>query len=65
MPVVEISMLPQSSEKKAEMYKVITDEIHRITDIPKEAIVIMFNELPADNFGTGGEMLSERFKRRQ
>lgn len=63
MPVVQISILPQSVVKKTEISRVITDEIHRITEIPKEAIVIMFNELPAESFATGGEMLSERFKR--
>ena len=42
---------------------VITDEIHRIDGIPKEAIVIAFYELPAENFATNGVMLSEQFKR--
>jgi 4-oxalocrotonate tautomerase family enzyme len=63
MPIVQISILPQSSEKKAEISKVITDEIHRITGIRKEAIVIFFYELPAENCADGGEMLSEKFKR--
>ncbi|HUW04706.1 MAG TPA: tautomerase family protein [Williamwhitmania sp.] len=63
MPVIQISILPQSTEKKAEMSKVITNEIHRITGVPKEAMVIMFQELPAENFATHGELLSEQFKR--
>ena len=42
MPIVQISILPQSAEKKAEISKVITDEIHRITGIRKEAMVILF-----------------------
>jgi len=63
MPAVQITILPQSLEKKTEMSKVITDEINRITGIPKEAIVIAFYELPAENFATNGEMLSEQFKR--
>lgn len=65
MPIVQITILPQSAEKKAEMSKVITDEIHRITGIRKEAMVILFYELPAENFADGGEMLSEKFKRMQ
>jgi 4-oxalocrotonate tautomerase family enzyme len=64
MPTVQITIIPQSAEKKAEMSKVITDEIHRIAGIPKEAILIAFYELPAENFATNGEMLSEQFKRR-
>ena len=62
MPVVSITILPQSAEKKAEMSKVITNEINRIAGIPKEAILIMFYELPAESFATGGKMLSEKFK---
>jgi 4-oxalocrotonate tautomerase family enzyme len=62
MPIVQISILPQSAEKKAELSKVITDEMHRITGIRKEAMVILFYELPAENIADGGEMLSEKFK---
>jgi len=63
MPIVQISILPQSAEKKAEISKVITNEIHRITGIRKEAMIVLFNELPAENIAEGGEMLSEKFKR--
>ena len=63
MPIVQISILPQSAEKKAEISKVITEEIHRITGIRKEAMVILFYEIPAENCADGGEMLSEKFKR--
>ena len=63
MPIVTITILPQSVEKKAEMSKVITNEINRITAIPKDAIVIAFHELPAENFAANGEMLFEKLKR--
>jgi 4-oxalocrotonate tautomerase family enzyme len=63
MPLIQISILPQSAEKKAEISKVITDEMHRITGIRKEAMIVLFNELPAENIAEGGEMLSEKFKR--
>ena len=62
MPIVSITILPQPAEKKAEMAKVITDEINRIAGIPKEAILVAFYELPAESFSTGGKMLSEKFK---
>jgi phenylpyruvate tautomerase PptA (4-oxalocrotonate tautomerase family) len=45
------------------MSKVISDEMHRITGIRKEAFVILFYELPPENGAEGGEMLSEKFKR--
>ncbi len=62
MPVIQISILPQTAEKKAEMSKAITEEINRITGIPKEVINILFYELSAENFATNGVMLSEKFK---
>lgn len=65
MPVVQISILPQSTEKKAALAKAITDDIHRITGIRKEAISIGFYELPEENFATNGELLSELFKRKK
>ena len=63
MPIVTITILPQTAEKKAEMSRVITNEINRIAGIPKEAIVIAFYELPAESFATNGVMLSEKFKK--
>ena len=62
MPVIQIPILPQTAEKKAEMSKAITEEINRITGIPKEVINILFYELSAENFATNGVMLSEKFK---
>jgi len=63
MPIVSITILPQSVEKKTEISRAITNEINRITGIPKDAIVIAIHELPAENFATNGEMLFEKFKR--
>ncbi len=63
MPFVQITILPQSAEKKAEMSKAITDEINRITGIPKEVISIGYYELPAENFASNGVMLSEKLKK--
>ena len=62
MPVVQITILPQSVEKKAEMSKAITDDIHRITGIPKDVITISYLELPADSIASGGNLLSEKLK---
>ena len=62
MPFIQITILPQTAEKKAEMSKAITEEINRITGIPKEVINILFYELSAENFATNGVMLSEKFK---
>lgn len=63
MPFVQITILPQSAEKKAELSKAITDAMNRITGIPKEVISIGYYELPAESFATSGIMLAEKFKK--
>ena len=65
MPLVTIEIVPQAYEKKAEIAKVFTEELHRITGVPKEAVTIVFHEFPPESFAPGGEMLSERMKRNQ
>jgi phenylpyruvate tautomerase PptA (4-oxalocrotonate tautomerase family) len=42
MPVITIQMTRQEYAKKAEIAKVFTDELSRITGIPKEPIVVLF-----------------------
>lgn len=64
MPIINITILPQSTEKKAEIAKVFTAELHRITEIPTQAMTVVFNEVSAENCATNGELLSEQFKRR-
>jgi phenylpyruvate tautomerase PptA (4-oxalocrotonate tautomerase family) len=43
-------------------YHDTTNQIHRITGIRKEAMIVLFYELPAENVAEGGVMLSEKFK---
>lgn len=60
MPVITVEILPQPYEKKAEIAKAFTEELHRITGIPREPITVLFHELPAENISSGGTMLKER-----
>ncbi|HHW25475.1 MAG TPA: 4-oxalocrotonate tautomerase family protein [Bacillota bacterium] len=62
MPVITIEILRQDVEKKKEIAKALTDELHRITGIPKQAITVVFHENSADNVSVGGELLSEKQK---
>jgi 4-oxalocrotonate tautomerase family enzyme len=62
MPIVSITILPQSAEKKAEMAVSITNEIHRITGIPKPAIVVAIYEVPAENCATNGVMVCDQLE---
>jgi len=62
MPVITIEMTPQEYAKKAEIAKVFTDELSRITGIPKQPIVVLFHDLSPEYIASAGEMLAERFK---
>lgn len=64
MPIVEISIAPQTTKKKEEISKVLTEELSRITGIQKQAFTILINEFPPENISVGGKMLSEMFKER-
>lgn len=64
MPIITIEISPQEAEKKAEIAKVFTEELERITGIPKEPIVVLFHELSPENVATGGVTLKERMEKR-
>ena len=63
MPIITIEMTPQDYEKRAEIAKVFTNELSMITGIPKDPIVILFHDVPAEHCASAGEMLNEKFKR--
>ena len=65
MPIIKIEMTPQSYEKKAKIAKVFTDELHRITGIAKEPIVVAFQDFSPEHVSSGGEMLAEKIKKEQ
>ena len=62
MPIVSVTILPQPPKKKAEMAKAITDDIHRIANIPKPAIVVAIYEVPAENCATNGVMVCDQLE---
>ena len=64
MPVITIEITPQSYEKKAEIAKVFTEELHRITNIPTAPITVLFHEQPEENIASGGVMLDVKHGRK-
>lgn len=61
MPVVQVSvwdgMSKEAKKKVAEgMTKVLAD-----LGIPKEAVTVIFLEIPKSNWATGGELHTEKF----
>lgn len=65
MPVITIEITPQDYAKKAEIARVFTDELSRITGIPKEPIVVLFHDLSSEHIASAGQMLVEKFQDRQ
>ena len=62
MPNISISMTSKPAEMKAQMAKAVTEQLSRISGIPSEHFIIMFNEMPKENIAVGGVMLSELHK---
>ena len=54
MPIITVEITPQSYEKKTEIAKAFTEELHRITGIPREPITVLFHALPVENISSGG-----------
>ena len=43
MPIITIEITPQPYEKKAEIARVFTEELHRITNLPTAPISVIFH----------------------
>lgn len=65
MPIITIKIFPQEYAKKAEIAKVFTDELSRITGIPKEPISVIFRDLTPEHVATAGVMIAEKYRDRQ
>ncbi len=64
MPLVQISLLSgRTPEKKEELIKKVTDAIAEALQIPKDRVHIVLQELPKENFGSGGVSLAKKADR--
>ena len=60
MPIIQISLLSgRTPEKKEELMKKVTDAVAETLQIPKERVHIALQELPRENFCSGGVPLSK------
>jgi 4-oxalocrotonate tautomerase family enzyme len=60
MPVVKVGISKLTKEKKKEIIQKVSETLSEITNIPKQAFVVLIDEYDTDNIGVGGEQLSER-----
>ena len=61
MPIVIVEMWPIPGEKKAGLMRRITDAFTE-GGIPSEAVNIVIHESPKDNWATGGEQHSVKYR---
>jgi 4-oxalocrotonate tautomerase len=62
MPVITIDISTMTTEKKAELVQAMTVAASAATQIPEEKFIVLINELPRENIGVGGTLLSELMK---
>ncbi|MBU1198855.1 MAG: tautomerase family protein [Nanoarchaeota archaeon] len=61
MPIVTIETWPLKNDMKKELIQKIT-EVFSKTGIPAQAVTIVIHDTPMENWGSGGELHSEKFK---
>jgi len=62
MPVITVEASPLSHDVKEKLAKALTDAASEITNIPKDAFVVIVKENAFENMAQGGVLLSERLK---
>ncbi|MCX6711010.1 MAG: tautomerase family protein [Candidatus Woesearchaeota archaeon] len=61
MPIVNIETWPIEKEKKPVLIKKIT-EVFTEMGIPAQAVTVLIHETALENWGSGGEQHSVKFK---
>ncbi|MFH1403373.1 MAG: tautomerase family protein [Candidatus Altiarchaeota archaeon] len=61
MPVVTVESWPMGESRRSELIKGITG-VFTSQGIPPEAVTVILHESPMENWGTGGEQHSVKFK---
>ncbi|GAB6138688.1 4-oxalocrotonate tautomerase DmpI [Halanaerobaculum tunisiense] len=60
MPIIDFNGPELSKEQKQELVKKFTEAASEVVELPEEAFIVEINEIPLENVGVGGELLSER-----
>ena len=63
MPVLRVSMWTgRTKEKKSEIAKALTDAMVQVAEVPPQAVTIIFEELPKENWATEGKLHTDLHK---
>ena len=61
MPIIRIEMWPgRTHAQKTELAKVITDAMVNITNTTPESTIIVFEDIPKDNWAQNGLLASDQ-----
>ena len=61
MPIIEVTLVEgRTAEKKAALIREVTDAVERTLEVPRTSIRVLLREIPAENWGIGGETKAER-----
>jgi 4-oxalocrotonate tautomerase len=62
MPILRVSLWQgRSKDEKAKLAQALTDTMVETAGVPPEAVTIMIEELPKENWATGGQLHTEKF----
>ena len=65
MPILRVSMWSgRTKDQKAELAKALTDTMVQVANVPPQSVMIQFEDLPKENWASGGELHTELFKER-
>jgi 4-oxalocrotonate tautomerase len=60
MPILRVSLWAgRTKEQKSELAKALTDTMVKVAKVPPEAVTIMIEELPKENWASRGVLHSE------
>lgn len=63
MPLVEMSLWQGVKEDiKIKLISEVTDVVSHVIGCPKEAVHMLIHEIPKENWATGGNQHSKKFK---
>jgi len=60
MPLINIQARCLPVEKKRELVAQVTEVVARAYQVPPQAITVLIQELPGENIGVAGQLLSDR-----
>ena len=64
MPILRVSLWSgRTKEEKAALAKALTDTMVAVAKVPPQAVTIQIEEMPQENWATGGKLHSELFRK--